>query len=45
VSRRPIEVGAIQGEDIVVLAGLAPGDRIVTAGVNHLRDGMLVHAL
>lgn len=45
VSRRPIEVGAIQGEDVVVLGGLAPGERIVTAGVNHLRDGMLVHAL
>jgi RND family efflux transporter MFP subunit len=45
VSRRPIEVGAIQGEDIVVLAGLEPGERIVTAGVNHLRDGMPVHAL
>ncbi|MCU0836624.1 MAG: efflux RND transporter periplasmic adaptor subunit [Chromatiaceae bacterium] len=45
VSRRPIEVGAIQGEDIVVLAGLSPGERIVTAGVNHLRDGMLVHPL
>jgi RND family efflux transporter MFP subunit len=45
VSRRPIEVGTIQGEDIVVLAGLSPGERIVTAGVNHLRDGMLVHPL
>jgi RND family efflux transporter MFP subunit len=43
VSRRPVEVGAIQGEDVVVLSGLAPAERIVTAGVNHLRDGMLVH--
>jgi RND family efflux transporter MFP subunit len=45
VSRRPITVGTIQGQDIVVLAGLRPGERIVTAGVNHLRDGMLVHPL
>ncbi len=45
VSRRPIEVGTIQGQDIVVRAGLSPGERIVTAGVNHLRDGMLVHPL
>lgn len=45
VSRRAIEVGTIQGEDIVVLAGLESGERIVTAGVNHLRDGMLVHPL
>lgn len=45
VSRRPIEVGAIQGEDIVVLMGLSPGERIVTSGVNHLRDGMRVHPL
>ncbi len=45
VSRRPLEVGSIQGEDIVVLSGLMAGERIVTAGVNHLRDGMLVHPL
>lgn len=45
VSRRPIEVGTIQGENVVVLAGLEPGERIVTAGVNHLREGMLVHPL
>jgi len=45
VSRRPIEVGAIQGEAVIVLGGLESGERIVTAGVNHLRDGMLVHPL
>jgi len=43
VSRQPIEVRSIQGEDILVVTGLRPGDRIVVAGVNHLRDGMLVH--
>jgi membrane fusion protein, multidrug efflux system len=45
VSRRPVEVGAVRGSDIVVVSGLAPGDRIVAAGVHHLRDGMLVRPL
>ena len=42
---RPIRVGAIQGSDIVVLEGLQAGERIVTAGLGHLREGMLVHPL
>jgi membrane fusion protein, multidrug efflux system len=29
VSRRPVAVGALRGSDIVILEGLAPGDRIV----------------
>jgi membrane fusion protein, multidrug efflux system len=45
VSRRPVEVGAVRGSDITVVEGLAPGDRIVFAGVHHLRDGMLVRPL
>jgi RND family efflux transporter MFP subunit len=45
VSRRPIETGPVQGGDVVVLGGLAPGERIVTAGVHHLRDGIRVHPL
>jgi membrane fusion protein, multidrug efflux system len=45
VSRRSVTVGAVRGSDIVILDGLAPGDRIVTAGVHHLRDGMLVRPL
>jgi membrane fusion protein, multidrug efflux system len=45
VSRRPVEVGAVRGSDITVVEGLAPGDRIVVAGVHHLRDGMLVRPL
>jgi hypothetical protein len=28
-----------------VLSGLAPGERIVTAGVHSLREGMRVHPL
>jgi RND family efflux transporter MFP subunit len=45
VSRRSIEVGPISGADILVRAGLQPGERIVTAGVHHLRDGLRVHPL
>ncbi|WP_206211856.1 efflux RND transporter periplasmic adaptor subunit [Wenzhouxiangella sp. XN24] len=45
VSSRPVAVGAVRGTDIVVLEGLAPGERIVVAGVHHLRDGMPVRPL
>jgi len=45
VSRRTIETGAVQGADVAVLNGLAPGERIVTAGVHSLREGMRVHPL
>ncbi|MBN2886571.1 MAG: efflux RND transporter periplasmic adaptor subunit [Chromatiaceae bacterium] len=45
VARRPIEVGPVDGADILVLSGLEPGERIVTAGVHQLRDGMRVRPL
>jgi RND family efflux transporter MFP subunit len=45
VESRPIEVGTIQGSDIVVLEGLQAGDRIVTSGLGHLHEGMLVRPL
>ena len=45
VSRRKIETGAVQGADMAVLSGLTPGERIVTAGVHSLREGMRVHPL
>lgn len=45
VASRAVEVGAIQGSDIVVRQGLEVGERIVTAGLGHLRDGMLVRPL
>jgi membrane fusion protein, multidrug efflux system len=45
VSRRSIQTGAVRDDEIVVLAGLEPGERIVTAGVHHLQDGMLVRPL
>jgi RND family efflux transporter MFP subunit len=45
VSQRAIETGAVQGGDILVSAGLSAGERIVTAGVSQLREGMLVRPL
>jgi RND family efflux transporter MFP subunit len=45
VSRRTIETGPVQGAAVTVLSGLTPGERIVTAGVHQLRDGMRVHPL
>lgn len=45
VARRPVRTGAIVGADIVVESGLAPGERIVAAGVGALREGMAVRPL
>jgi RND family efflux transporter MFP subunit len=43
VSRRNVRIGELTGSDgIEILAGLKPGDRVVTAGVTKLRDGMKV---
>jgi multidrug efflux pump subunit AcrA (membrane-fusion protein) len=36
---------AVQGSDIIVLDGLQIGERIVTAGLGHLREGMWVRPL
>ncbi|ENO84034.1 RND family efflux transporter MFP subunit, partial [Thauera aminoaromatica S2] len=45
VARRPVRTGAIVGADIVVESGLAPGERVVAAGVGALREGMAVRPL
>jgi RND family efflux transporter MFP subunit len=45
VRRRSVKLGAPTGERIEVLDGLQPGDRIITAGVRFLRDGMKVRDL
>lgn len=45
VESRPIVVGETLGGQIEVLEGLAPGDRIVIAGVRFLRNGMKVRDL
>jgi RND family efflux transporter MFP subunit len=45
VRRRPVKVGSAAGGQIEVVDGLQPVDRIVVAGVSHLRDGMKVRDL
>jgi membrane fusion protein (multidrug efflux system) len=42
VSQRPIEVGNEAGENLVVTKGLSAGERIVTDGLQKIRDGATV---
>jgi RND family efflux transporter MFP subunit len=42
VSPRPISVGSMRRDEIEVLDGLEPGERVVVAGVSHLVEGMQV---
>jgi RND family efflux transporter MFP subunit len=44
-SSRPVKTGAASGGQIEITDGLQPGDRIATAGVSFLRDGMKVRDL
>ena len=39
---RPVQVGGAEGNEAIVLAGLSPGDRVVTAGVHVLSAGQKV---
>jgi RND family efflux transporter MFP subunit len=45
VAPRAVELGAIEGETVAVLDGLAAGERVVTAGIHHLHEGMRVRPL
>jgi RND family efflux transporter MFP subunit len=45
VTRRPVKLGAATGGQVEVVDGLGPGDRIATAGVRFLREGMKVRDL
>jgi len=42
LAKVPVEVGRYESADVVVTAGLKPGDRVVTLGVNRLEDGEAV---
>ena len=42
--QKPIQVGELMGNDYVVVSGLAAGDRVVTAGIQKLADGVPVKA-
>ncbi|WP_394847814.1 efflux RND transporter periplasmic adaptor subunit [Pendulispora brunnea] len=39
VAQRPVKLGSTTGNDVVVLDGVKPGERFVTAGIQKLRDG------
>jgi multidrug efflux system membrane fusion protein len=40
--RRPVEVGELTADGLEILSGLSDGDRVVTAGVSRIHDGMRV---
>ncbi|MCG3170980.1 MAG: hypothetical protein CALGDGBN_02551 [Pseudomonadales bacterium] len=43
--RREVSTGEVRGARIAMAAGLAPGERVVTAGTGARREGMTVHPL
>ncbi|MGM0985672.1 MAG: efflux RND transporter periplasmic adaptor subunit [Pseudomonadota bacterium] len=45
VVRRPVTLGGRHGERLEVLAGLAPGESLIVAGMSRLHDGMRVRLL
>lgn len=45
VRRVAVTLGPVRGDAVVVLDGLAPGDRVVTAGAHLLREGLTVRPL
>jgi RND family efflux transporter MFP subunit len=45
VKLQPVQVGGPVGNEIMITSGLNPGQEIVTAGVNLLRDGQKVSIL
>ena len=45
VRARPVRLGAAMGDDVEVVDGLRPGDRVVVAGTTFLNDGMKVRDL
>ncbi len=40
VSRRPVTLGQLIGEDVVIREGLASGETVAVSGVHQLRDGI-----
>lgn len=41
----PVQIGGTSGNDVVIASGIAPGQTIVTAGVNKLKNGQKVKLL
>jgi multidrug efflux system membrane fusion protein len=44
VTVRPVTVGTTEGDESEITAGLAPGDAVVTVGVDRLEEGGRVNA-
>lgn len=42
VKRREVQTGELSSDGLEVVSGLSDGDRLVTAGVNRIRDGLVV---
>ncbi|MDH3282535.1 MAG: efflux RND transporter periplasmic adaptor subunit, partial [Gammaproteobacteria bacterium] len=42
VQRRPVKLGALSGDEVEILEGLAAGDLVAVSGVSQLREGMQV---
>jgi multidrug efflux pump subunit AcrA (membrane-fusion protein) len=45
VNKQPVTIGALQEKSFVVDAGLTAGDKVATAGISVLLDGMEVRLL
>jgi multidrug efflux system membrane fusion protein len=44
-SLHTVEIGAVDGTDVVVISGLNAGERIITTGANLLKDGQRVEVI
>lgn len=42
--QRPVQLGELTGNDYVVLGGLKPGERVITAGIQKIGDGSPIRA-
>ena len=42
IRRKPVDVGELTSRGLEVISGVSPGDRVVTAGISVIRDGMKV---
>ena len=44
VEQKTVEVGATKGNEVIIKAGLAPGDVIIVDGLTKVKNGMKVNA-
>lgn len=45
VARRAVRTAGLEGEDVVIAEGVAPGERLVVSGAAFIRDGQTVEAV